>query len=64
MSGRRLTKQQYDAIISAMNYYETIIEEGEMNSVDPPEDWRAERRHHESAMEWLRSVQPGREVTR
>lgn len=65
MSGRRLTRQRWDAIISAMAYYETMIEDGEMNmGPDDPMDWRAERRRHESAMDWLRSVRPGQEVTR
>ena len=59
MSKRRLTKQRWDALVSAMAYYETMIEEGELGDsgiVDPR--WKVERRHHESAMEWLRSIKP------
>jgi hypothetical protein len=59
MTKRRLTKQRWDALNSAMAYYERIIEEGEFGEcgiVDPK--WKVERRHHESAMEWLWSIQP------
>ena len=61
----RLTKQRWDALLSAMNYYETVIRDGEMTMGDDAGDydWRAERRHHESAMVWLLSVRP-KEVTR
>jgi len=65
VSKRRLTKQRWDAIISAMAYYETMIEQGEIGEggfVEP--HWKQERRHYESAMEWLRSVRPESEVTR
>lgn len=56
---KRLTRQRWDTIVTAMAYYETIIEDGEIN-MGPRDymDWRGKRRSHESAMEWLRSVRP------
>jgi len=38
-----------------MAYYETVIDDGEMCEHEVI-DWRAERRHHESAMVWLRAM--------
>lgn len=52
---KRLTKQRYDAIISAMAYYQTVIEDEEENG-DIESRWKDERRNHESAMEWLWSI--------
>jgi len=55
MSGPRLTRQRFDALVSAMAYYETMIDDGEMGE-DELTDWRAERRRFESAMVWLRAM--------
>jgi len=55
MSRPRLTRQRFDALVSAMAYYETVIDDGEMCEHEVI-DWRAERRHHESAMVWLRAM--------
>ena len=59
MTKRRLTKQRWDALVAAMAHYQAFIEEGEFGEngfVEP--HWKVERRHHESAMEWLRSIKP------
>lgn len=63
MSGRRLTKQQYDAIMTAMKYYQTVIDDLMMGN-EGDTYWEDRRARHNSAMEWLRSVRPGQEVTR
>lgn len=51
MSRPRLTKQRYSAIISAMAYWETVIQDMEFDG--DTSETRQLRREYESAMEWL-----------
>lgn len=63
MSGRRLTEQQWSAIMIAMKYYQTVIDDLIMDN-EGDTYWEDIRARHNSAMDWLRLVRPGREVTR
>lgn len=51
MSRPRLTKQRYDTLISAMAYWETVIQDMEIDG--DTSETRQLRREYDSAMEWL-----------
>lgn len=52
MSRPRLTKQRYDTLICAMAFWETYIEDMEVEG-DQTAEARQLRREFNSAMEWL-----------
>lgn len=54
MSRPRLTRQRYMALVEAMAFVETDIEQEEDNCSDPQVKER--RRHFESAMVWLNAM--------
>lgn len=55
MSRPRLTRQRYEALVEAMAFVNTDIEEEEIDGSSDPQV-RERRRHYESAMVWLNAM--------
>jgi hypothetical protein len=64
MTTKRLTNQRFSTIINAMNYYETMIDDMELESELDRDNkvhratLKKERQNFKSAMEWLLSLRP------